>query len=439
MKEINFCFRNYGTSHYKCGVQEGTAMLTSGLVGGATSIFSGILGSDDASSQLQANIIENEKNRKFNAEEAQKQRDWQSKQWNEQFQKQSVEWYNQLAASNEQGLDVWMKQQEYNSPANVQTRLLRAGLNPAAAYNAETFGGTGITAASPSPPSPSVPSGGVASVSTSNPANPISRAQAFQHIADGLSTMFNALTKGQKDSVETDFLRDTYYDRAVSIILKNSSQELLNAYQDIHNYVENQVKDTKVKRMYGELELMALDYFLKAGQIEYQGELNCSEVLRQEILKYEGKIKNEELLRAIVLTQNYGTMIDNDIKLTQERVKTEKAKQSHEYAAASNLNALTTTENLIRTPKVWAQQVSNSIGRGTMRLQELQEKILSVKLDNEQARNVVIELQRQRAQTLLDDRIDSDDIRQLDDLIYFFTNHFHIGASFNANYGDFNK
>lgn len=107
--------------------------FASGLFGGIGSVFSGAIGAKSTSDTNKTNLKINQMNNDFNAREAQKARDFQ--------------------------LDMWNKENEYNSASSQRKRLENAGYNP---YMSDAQAGTatgmsGTSAATAAGAAPQVP------------------------------------------------------------------------------------------------------------------------------------------------------------------------------------------------------------------------------------------------------------------------------------------
>lgn len=107
--------------------------FASGLFGGLGSVISGAIGAKSTSDTNKTNLKINQMNNDFNAREAQKARDFQ--------------------------LDMWNKENEYNSASSQRKRLEEAGYNP---YMSDAQAGTaagmsGTSAASAAGASPQIP------------------------------------------------------------------------------------------------------------------------------------------------------------------------------------------------------------------------------------------------------------------------------------------
>lgn len=137
--------------------------IVSGIASGVSGLFGSLLSSINANKQMKLMREENQKNRDFNASEAQKSREF-----------------------NEYMFD---RTNEYNSPTQVVSRLVDAGLNPALAFggfsNAQ-FGGSSAQASS---------SGGLSPVSPD-----------FSGISSAGRAAVDAYNASRKTSAEVDLL-----------------------------------------------------------------------------------------------------------------------------------------------------------------------------------------------------------------------------------------
>lgn len=107
--------------------------FASGLFGGVGSVISGVIGAKSTADTNKTNLKINQMNNDFNAREAQKARDFQ--------------------------LDMWNKENEYNSASSQRKRLEEAGYNPymSAAQAGTATGMSGTSAASAAGAAPQLP------------------------------------------------------------------------------------------------------------------------------------------------------------------------------------------------------------------------------------------------------------------------------------------
>lgn len=355
----------------KCGIAAdvGAAMIT-----GGTSVVSGLFGLDSADSQLEAQVSEAEKNRQFNREEAEKNRQWQSDQattardwqssewnrqfydtnqeWNRRFNKESEQWYQQQDYSNRQSYNYWLKQQDYNSLANQVSRAQQAGINPAAALG-QTFGGTGLQAAPVSVPSPSVsapatpssPLPSSAAASIGNTANiGVSKADAFNKMASGFSSIITSLTKGSKDIADTKYMngiRDTLIQSAAEDL---TNKQLMNTWQEMENAFQKGAIPKRLEKLTNEARLLLANASLAQTEEELKQSLIVSEQFKQEILNKESKIKSQDLVVVTAVANQIDQALKLKRDLLREQKNTEVSKQSSNYASARYVGAMAVSQ-----------------------------------------------------------------------------------------------
>ena len=384
-------FNPFGIS-CKCG----PAIIASGIMG-ASSIVSGILGSESADSQMDAQIAEAEKNRQFNREEAQKNRDWQAEQadiarnwqsdewtrqfgasnleWRNRFYKENAQWFKQQQYQQQLAYNYWMKQQQFNTPAMQVQRGIEAGINPAASLGT-AYGSTGLSAAPtsvaspsvsvPSTPSSPLPSGSPASVSNS-PNIGVSKADAFQKMASGFSDIISAITKGSKDVADTktaNALRDSVVRAAVEDV---TNKQLLNEWQQLENGFQAQAIPKRLEKLGNEARNLLASAMLAQTEEELKQCQIVSEQFRQNILDKEDKYKAQDLIIITATAANIDRAIKLKNDLLIQQANTEKSKQQENYAASFKLRAEGTTENQLRPLREKSLELSNDIARANRR------------------------------------------------------------------------
>lgn len=318
------------------------------IIGGALGLASTGLGLIGSASEIDTNLSENEKNRKFNAEEAEKQRAWSHDEWDYQFGKQTGEWYNQQDYSNEQAFDYWMKQQEYNSPSAQISRLQRTGLNPAHVVGDTTFGSTGLSAAPTAVPNPSVPSGHAASVGLSNPVSVGAKAQAFASMAKGISDVLNGVYGAKRSAAETEKTEKTLDPIIKGLLLDNTNKQLINVWQNLDNLEKQEGMPDRLANLSKQGKLLISQAMAATSSSDLMNVQKELESLRKSLVSTETNIKGKELLIVTAEAENIQTAIDLKNELLRQQSKTEKSKQSANYAVAFNQRAQGKTWNELR-------------------------------------------------------------------------------------------
>lgn len=273
----------------------------SALIGGALSGISNLFGAhsqnQSVKKQLAAAREEAEKTRKWQTSERQAQNDWNYK--------------------------LWQANNEYNTPAAVQSRLSAAGINPDLYVTSGALQGSSIQAQGGH-----APSGPVADTSAWNRYKPIgsvaSQALSDTALAAQVSKT-NAETEGQKHTNEIlasdasfrDAFNQGQLDTMDSVILVNGSKINLNDAQasEARSMVEQ--INASIRKIDSEIDLLisnaadidsriwerhvrvALDSFIEHGKLKVlQGQLNVSKGhLKAALQELAGKLplmKSEE-------------------------------------------------------------------------------------------------------------------------------------------------
>nr|DAI02893.1 MAG TPA: DNA pilot protein VP2 [Microviridae sp.] len=166
----------------------GFGAIASGLFGGLGSVISGAVGAKTVSDTNKTNLKINQMNNDFNAREAQKARDFQ--------------------------LDMWNKENEYNSASSQRKRLEEAGYNP---YMSDAQAGTatgmsGTSAATAAGAAPQVP-----------------YAPDFQSVGVNLASALKMMSEKKQTDIEnlnmSDLLRSQIWQNLGATDWRNASPE----------------------------------------------------------------------------------------------------------------------------------------------------------------------------------------------------------------------
>lgn len=365
----------------KCGPE-----IIASSVLGATGIFGSFLGAASADSAMMMNSEEAEKNRQFNSEEAEKARSWQSDQWNHQFSEATKEWYNQFAQQNSQWLnqqtflanqwrkqqdyanqqsyDYWLKQQQYNSPQQMVTRLNSAGLNAAAAINAQQFGSTGLSAApvgvqtapvsSPSVPSVATPSSSAAAIGQNNLAATTTAADSVSHIVSSIGGLIKNLAGARKDNIEARRAEDSLSTFLADQIANLNNVELKNKFQEMHNVFFDKSAPKALQKLGKEVDLLAANIMFTNAQEDFVSNQSITEGFKQLLLGVQKDLTGQQLSQAIIVT---GQLKDQLIAYTDSL----RAKASNDYAQSFKARAEGATENQLRELRVSIASVNKEI------------------------------------------------------------------------------
>lgn len=162
--------------------------FASGLFGGIGSVVSGAIGAKTTSDTNKTNLKINQMNNDFNAREAQKARDFQ--------------------------LDMWNKENEYNSASSQRKRLEDAGYNP---YMSDVQAGTATGMS------------GTSAASAAGAASQIPYTPDFQSVGVNLASALKMMSEKKQTDIEnlnmTDLLRSQVWKNLGATDWRNASPE----------------------------------------------------------------------------------------------------------------------------------------------------------------------------------------------------------------------
>lgn len=162
--------------------------FASGLFGGVGTVISGAIGAKSTADTNKTNLKINQMNNDFNAREAQKARDFQ--------------------------LDMWNKENEYNSASSQRKRLEEAGYNP---YMSDVQAGsaTGMS--------------GTSAASAAGAASQIPYTPDFQSVGVNLASALKMMSEKKQTDIEnlnmTDLLRSQIWQNLGATDWRNASPE----------------------------------------------------------------------------------------------------------------------------------------------------------------------------------------------------------------------
>lgn len=331
------------------------------------------------------NAAENEKARQFSSDEAQKQRDFERDEWLNRFDRESSEYYRQQSFSNKEAYEYWLKQQEYNSPANMATRLHEAGLNASAALNAQQFGGTGLQAAPTSVPQPSSPAGASASapaplgataphVDFSNPGAIADIGKFLKDVSDAASSNVQLQPLVKKISAEAD-----------NFIAQAGLSEAMTEGYRIENLIKENTKDARINQEWEKYRNLCADTILKGVTTEkfraeeiYTNSLNI-------LAELEKHLKGKALEEATFRVMHQADLYYNQVMEIRSRIF-KNYKEGNLADSQAQLNALEykfndetfvnrkTSErfkNFIQAREITGLDLKNALLRGDIKLQEM--------------------------------------------------------------------
>jgi hypothetical protein len=162
--------------------------FASGLFGGIGSVISGAIGAKTTSDANKTNLKINQMNNDFNAREAQKARDFQ--------------------------LDMWNRENEYNSASSQRQRLEQAGYNP---YMSDAQAGTAAGMS------------GTSSASAAGAASQVPYTPDFQSVGVNLASALKMMSEKKQTDIEnlnmSDLLRSQIWQNLGATDWRNASPE----------------------------------------------------------------------------------------------------------------------------------------------------------------------------------------------------------------------
>lgn len=162
--------------------------IASGLFGGLGSVISGAIGAKSTANTNKTNLKINQMNNDFNAREAQKARDFQ--------------------------LDMWNKENEYNSASSQRKRLEDAGYNP---YMSDTQAGTATGMS------------GTSAATAAGAAPQIPYTPDFQSVGVNLASALKMMSEKKQTDIEnlnmSDLLRSQIWQNLGATDWRNASPE----------------------------------------------------------------------------------------------------------------------------------------------------------------------------------------------------------------------
>lgn len=302
--------------------------LFTGILGGQFGAGFSTVSANKANSEMQSeanafNAQQAQLNRNFEREERYQTQQWTEDWWKQQFDFEKAEWDRQFLLNNMEYDRRQQSERQYHSPANQAKLMREAGMNPSSVG----LSGSGTAQTFAAPAAPSVPS------PSSNGVSPMHGAQASAVTPPYIKTeaSANALQAvgGFIKDVSNANLGEEQRNR-ISMLLEN---ELLQS-----------TYDTAIKKNEAFLSSKNLPArFVKEWSDAYDGVLKArltghqinGQKLQNALLSWQGELTHEQFLQAYEVTQNMKTAIALENTLQEERAKTEKSKQSANYASAS--------------------------------------------------------------------------------------------------------
>lgn len=279
----------------------------------------------------------NSSNKRFAETESDKAREWEAEQWQNRFEQQSDFAYDYSRFQNEQALNTWLRQEQYNSPAAQSQRMLAAGFNPAAISASPTFGSTGLSPAPSSSPSPSVTA---PQPLMSQGVNPVGVSDIGNFIKD--------VSSAAKDNATLKPMVD-------NILADTENKNLINSYQRIENNLKAQKAPAEIQQAFQDVMKGKVEIAMMTSNKELYDEQRITEIYKQQelaertILNYaQSKKFDAETMNVLLEFENFNTLFDKRIEVMNSEINRNKGAAAAGYGAAAESNARATTENALR-------------------------------------------------------------------------------------------
>lgn len=266
-----------------------------------------------------------------------------TKELQEDAQQYNTEMYNRQVADARQNYAQQRDDQQnfykqYQSPQAIASQLQKIGINPSAVFGAgKGLQGMPTVPSIASPSAPTSPLGSIGSLM-----NPMaSYGAVIPQMADSVSKLSSA----GLDSAKTKETRDTLRYRIEQMIAETGNTKMLTEYQSLQNDITKIFGKAKAGAEISDLLTHAFLNQMAGNSHDALSKFHKAQTL---IAGEDLKMKKEE---AAVFAQKLANMIT----LTEEQIKTEKAKQTESYSSAKEHNAgaelkteQATTESVLR-------------------------------------------------------------------------------------------
>ena len=273
----------------------------------------------------------------------------------EMYSRQFNDYPELLRQTSEQQFKLWSqqfdKQNVYNNPSAAVGRLLSAGINPASVYGGSGSSVLNSMGASSLPTN--VPQ--ISPTPSSTHASPIglpSGAWAPSQNMSDLASMARDFAEAKKTGVQTDQLEKLFDYEVAERTARVFGQRLSNDAQSIANYINEKIKDTKVRLAAQELLKLVSDTKNIDQDTSVKYEQVFTERSQQLLNKAKAKLSAEEYELLKLKVDNF----QEEFKTTMLNISSDTSKN---ISITRLNNALTETENQLRSGKVKAQDLAN--------------------------------------------------------------------------------
>lgn len=273
----------------------------------------------------------------------------------EMYARQFRDYPELLRQASDQQFKLWSQQfgaqNEYNSPSALSSRLLSAGINPSSVFGGAGSSSTNSMGASSLPSN--IPQ--ISATPSSTHASPIglpSGAWAPAQTMSDIAAIARDFAAAKKAGVQTDQLEKLFDYEVSERTERIFGQRLANDAMSIANYVNDQIKDTKVRQAAQELLKLIADTKNIDQDTALKYEHVFTERTEQLLNMAKKKLSEEEYELLKLKVDNF----QEEFRTTMQNIRSDTSKNT---SITKLNNALTETENQLRSGKVKAQDLAN--------------------------------------------------------------------------------
>lgn len=271
--------------------------------------------------------------------------------WQSQEAEKNRQWQEaQTEKANNFTVDMWNRTNEYNSPTNQMQLLRAAGVNPAALLSGSSSSAAFGSASAPSaatPGSGSMPAG----VGVPNYKN----ADALGGLVN-VGSFMKSLAESKKLGVDTKRVETLLGEEVKAYILENTNKQLSNDLKATENWIQNKVKDTRVKQIFRDYAKSGVEMLNTAADTDFKEWQSIGQQLENRFKELRNDLSVQEYAQGEIVLRNLQRKFDSEFATAQsERVKN--------YATARDLNASAEGKELLNkiSSATNVQDIENAI------------------------------------------------------------------------------
>lgn len=331
--------------------------------------------------------------------ENQVDREWQAQQWMNQFQEQVQQQNEMFEKESNRWKEQFDIQNAYNAPEAQLRRLMAAGINPAAL--ASSLGAGSSSASVGSSTGASAPSGGSPSSHGVSPIGlgPVSGVSSDAAIFSSVAQLADSAAKLGTSSISGYATAKSLESEIGNKVADTKLKDMQSAYQSTL---------TELKKAFGGAEISAeIQKMTADAYASYmKGDLDGAQKLYTQALE---KFTNDDNARKNEAFPLVCASMRKQIQLMSSEIGLNTGRAAEAYSRVSLNNALTKTEDDLRSGRVEAQELSNQLldiqkqlkGRENVRdAATHQDKIMAIIADCE-ARELIPQQTRKQIEKLM--------------------------------------